>query len=127
MKPYLLNGKEAQGKEYIGHLESLSNEDDIRIGLPGDCGLIVSLCSEGFFVTEERDDGSTFLTTGLTKERVTALIDDFLSGTEDWREGFEWELTTLPSRRAARRSLVLLLVGGLLVALIWWLAKDFGQ
>lgn len=125
MKSYLLDGKVAQGKDYVIPLEALSGGDDIRIGISHKRGLIVSVCSEGFFVTEERADGSTFLTTGLTKERVSKLLEDFLSGAEDWREGLVWELTTLPSSRAARRTLVLLLVGGVLVVCIWWLVKIF--
>ncbi len=121
MKSYLLDGKEAQGKDYVASLESLRDEDDIRIGIPGERGLIVSVCSDGYFVTEERVDGSTYLTTGLSKERVRALIESFLREAEDWREGLEWELTTFPSKRAARRTMVLLLIGGVLVTLVWWL------
>jgi hypothetical protein len=123
MKSYLLDGKEAHGADYIAPLEILSDEDDIHIGIPDERGLIVSVCSDGFFGTEERPDGSTYLTTGLTKERVRALVHSFLSEAEDWREGLEWELTTHPSKRVARRALLLLLTTGVLAAFAWWLTR----
>lgn len=127
MKSYLLNGKEAQDDHYMAPLESLSDGDYVRIEIPGERGLMVSVGSDGFFVEEERADGSTYLTTGLSKERVAAMIRGFVGDAKDWREGLKWELTTLPSKRATCRTLVLLLIGSVLVAIVWWLAKEFAQ
>ncbi len=127
MKTYFLDGKEAQGNDYLPHLESLADEDDLLIGIPGERGLMVSVYSEGYLVVEERSDGSSYSTTVPAKERVGALIDGFLNETEDWRNGLEWELTTFPSKRAAHRMAAVLLVGGILVALVWWLTSYLSQ
>ena len=124
MTTYLLDGQEAQGGDYVAPLESLSDDEVIEIAISDGRGLTVSICSDGYFVTEERADGSAYLTTNLTKERVRKLIDAFLSNAEDWRAGLEWELTSLPPRRLARRILGLVLMGTILAIAAWWLTRN---
>jgi hypothetical protein len=122
---YLIEEKEAQGEDYSHAIDALPSDDlgYVRVKMPEKGALLVSTYPGGFLVTDERPDGSSWTSPTLAKDRVKNLVGLFLSGRDDWREGLEWDQTTLANREAWRRSLRLVLIGAALIALATWLAR----
>ena len=123
--PYFIDGKQAQGEEYAGAIDALPSDDlgSVRVKIPEKGTLIVSTYPGGFLVTDERLDGSSWASPTLAKDRVKDLVGLYLKGRDDWREGLEWQLTTLTTKDAWRRTVRILLIGALVVAFVLWLAR----
>ncbi len=124
---YFIDGREARGDDYARAIDELPSDDlgYIRIEIPEGSTVMVSTYPGGFLVTDERTDGSSWTTPTLPKDRVKDLIASFLRGGDTWREGLQWELTTLTTRDAWWRTLRLLLIGAVVIALALWLTKHF--
>jgi hypothetical protein len=123
--PYLIDGKEALGDDYVGAIDALPSDDlgYVRVKIPQKGTLMVSTYPGGFLVTDERLDGSSWTSPALAKDRVKDLVGLFLKGRDDWRAGLEWELTTLTTGDAWRRTLRIVLIGAVVVAFALWLAR----
>lgn len=124
---YLIDGKEAQGDDYVRALDELPNDDlgYVCIEIPERGTVMVSTYPGGFLVTDERLDGSSWTSPTLAKERVKDLVASFLRGGDTWRDGLQWELTTLATKDAWQRAIRILLIGAFLVALALWLIRFF--
>jgi hypothetical protein len=122
---YLIDGKEAQGEDYAHAIDALPNDDlgYVRVQIPEKGTVIVSTYPGGFLVTDERLDGSSWTSPTLAKDRVKDLVASFLRSGEDWRGGFQWELTTLTTRDVWRRTVRILLIGTVVVALALWVIR----
>jgi len=107
-------------------IENMDDEDDLRINIPAQGGLLVSRLSDEFMVMDFRSDGSEYMATDLSRGRVKALVHRFLDGDLSWREGVEWDRMAMPTRDANIRLLKFLLVGVALVAFAWWLNRVLG-
>ena len=117
---YLIDGKPAQGEDYALAIESLPIDDldCVQIGTPDRGYVSVSTIAGGFLVTDERPDGSSWAArSALTKEQVKNLVASFLSGSDKWRTGLEWELVVLTRQEGRRRTMRILLIGAVVVAL----------
>jgi len=127
VKSYLIDGKEARGEDYVGAIDALPSDDlpFFRVRVPDKGTVMVSTLPGGFIVTDERLDGSSWTSPVLAKEPVKGLVGLFLDGHNAWREGLEWELTMLTTRNASRRTLRIVLIGAIVVALAAWLARLF--
>jgi hypothetical protein len=123
---YLIDGKEAQGEDYARAIDALPSDDlgFVRVKIPETGTVMVSTYPGGFIVTDERLDGSSWTSPTLAKDRVKDLVASFLRG-DDWREGLQWELTTLTTRDAWRRTLRIVLIGVVVIALALGLIRLF--
>ena len=126
---YLIDGKEAQGEDYAGAIEALPAEDldCVYFGRAGKGALMVSTAPGGFSVTEQRADGSSWLSPVLTRDQAKNLVRLFLDGGDYWREGVEWESQTLTTRDVVRRVCWLALIGAVVVAVTLWMVKFFSR
>ena len=121
---YLINGKPAQGDDFIPAIDALPTDDaSVSIKIPNKGELIIFRFSEGFWVNDQRPDGSTWTTPTLDLDRVRDLVRAFIEDRVNWRDGLEWELTSLATRDARRRTLRLALIGAILIALALWLTR----
>lgn len=127
MTAYLIDGRAAQGEDYTAAIDSLPVDDlgFFRVKVPARGTLMVSTYPDGFLVTDERLDGSSWTSPVLAKDRVKKVVGLFLEGDEDWRKGLQWELTTLSPTEARYRTLRVVLIGIVLVALVSWLVRLF--
>jgi len=124
---YLIDGKEAQEGDYARAIDALPS-DDLRFVLITihDRGTLMVFRNGGdYLVTDERLDGSSWTSPALAKDRVKGLVASFLDGRSDWREGLQWELTTLRTRDAWLRALRIVLIGAVVIGLALWLIRLF--
>ncbi len=127
MKSYFLDGKEARDDDYIRAIEMFPDDDIgfVRITIPNEGILLVSSHPAGYVITNERLDGSSWLSPVLDKEQIRELIELFLDRDENWRGAFEWELFSVTTKDAAFRTSRILLIGAVLIALALWLVRLF--
>jgi hypothetical protein len=97
MTRYVIDGKQAQGEDYLGAIDALACNDlcYVRVIIPDKGTLMVSVYPGGLLVTDERQDGSSWTSPVLATDRVKDLVGLFLDGRDDWRKGLDWELTTV--------------------------------
>jgi len=124
---YLIDGKEAQGEDYAGAIDAISNDDlgYVRVKIPEKGTLMVSTYPGGFLVTDERLDGSAWTSPTLVMDRAKDLVRSFVNGRDDWRGDLQWELTTLTTKDVWRRVLRIIMVGAVAVGLALWLSGLF--
>lgn len=124
---YLINGKLAQGEDFIRAIDALPTDDDdfICIQIPDKGEVTVLRFSEGFLIDDRRADGSTWVSPTLTADRAKDLVRAFLEDRPYWRDGIEWELTTLTRKDVWLRLLRIAVISSVLLALAWWLTRLF--
>ena len=126
MPPYLLDGKEARGEDYLAAIDSVAAAPThdpawVCVRVAGVGTLVVSTGLGGLSIDDERSDGSTWTKYELTKQEAKALVATFLDGSTNWRSETGWELTKLATKQAIRRMLWIVLSGIVLGGIVWLL------
>jgi|SRR5687767_10320881 len=125
---YLINGKAAQGEDFVRAIDALPTDDDfVHIQIPNKGEVTVLRFSEGYWVDDQRADGSTWTSPTLDLNGVRDLVRAFIEDRANWRDGVEWELTSPTKRDARRRTLRLALIGSVLIALALWLTRGLSN
>ena len=77
MTPYLIDGKEARGEDYVGRIDTLPSDDlaYFRVRIPDKGTLMVSTHPGGVVVTDERLDGSSW-TSRVLRENGSMRCSD---------------------------------------------------